>query len=446
MKNIIVCIGFIGFIPAFCKSQSCKDNFLGSKTLYLSQQYKNSTVPNGYHAVFINHVGRHGSRHVTKDVNSAYLYRVLLQADSMHQLSAGGLLLKEKISRLEKIEKNNFKSISIQGKKEQAELAGRMYAQYPDVFSGTKLVIDVAYTKEIRTLQTSDAFLAGLKTKITGPVINRQVNDTTLRFYDLSPAYLEFKESGNWIQYLQQLKTAVHYDELADKVTQQFFSASFLNTMTTKDKDKFTADLFGFITISYSLQKETADAGYTNADVNMEQFLTCPELAVLAKVDNAEDFFQKGPGTDVKGIQVKIAMPLLADFIQSTDTYIKTKAVPVRLRFAHAETIAPYAALLGLSHAAEATKKVKDINRVWDAGKVIPLSSNIQWILYKKQDSEHYLVKFLLNEKEVGIQGLTTKTFPYYNWSDVRAYYIKKMQRFNAGPGTDYTSFLKELR
>jgi len=47
--------------------------------------------------------------------------------------------------------------------------------------------------------------------------------------------------------------------------------------------------------------------------------------------------------------------------------------------------------------------------------------------LYKKQGSENYLVKFLLNEKEVAIKGLTTKIFPYYNWNEVRSFYIKKI-------------------
>ena len=444
MRRIIVCAFSIGFLPLFSAGQSCKENFLGSKTLYQSQQKKYSQPPNGYMPVFINHVGRHGSRHVTKDVNSSFIYQLLLRADSLSGLSAAGKLLKEKILRLEKIEKKNFKSISLQGKKEQQGLADRMYANNQHVFERSNSNINIAYTKEIRTLQTCDAFLAELKTKIKEAVISKQPNDTTLRFYDLSPAYLAFKEYGSWMRSLQQLKTAVKYDEMAGKIVQQFFTASFFNSISNGERAVFTADLFGFICICYSLQKETEDAGYKNDDVNMESFLTCRQLAVLAKFDNAEDFLQKGPGTDVNDIPVKIAVPLLADFIKTTDAFIKTNTVNVQLRFAHAETIAPYAALLGFDNAARSTMNAKDINRVWDAAKVIPLSSNIQWILYQKKGSESYLVKFLLNEKEVSVKGLTTKTFPYYTWNDVRSFYIKKIQSFNTGLDADYLQYLKE--
>jgi len=51
-------------------------------------------------------------------------------------------------------------------------------------------------------------FLAALKTTIDDPEISKQINDTTLRFYDMSPAYDVYKENGNWLQYLQQLKAS----------------------------------------------------------------------------------------------------------------------------------------------------------------------------------------------------------------------------------------------
>jgi multiple inositol-polyphosphate phosphatase / 2,3-bisphosphoglycerate 3-phosphatase len=446
MKRIIIIICLYSFVPLVSDGQNCKEPFLGSKTLYQSQQKKYSALPKGYVPVFINHVGRHGARHLTKDVNSSFIYQLLFQADSANGLSAAGKLLKEKIVHLEKVEKKNFKSISFRGKTEQQGLANRMYANNSNVFNSIKPVLHIFYTKEIRTLQTSDAFLTELKTTINNPEIIKQLNDTTLRFYDMSPAYDTYKENGDWLKDLQQLKAAEKYNELTNKIAEQFFIPSYFKNITAKDQDKFTTDLYGFVTIFYSIQKEIEDAGYKIADVDMQSFLTCKQLFTLGKLDNAEDFFAKGPGTNVNGIQVKIALPLLADFITTTDEYIKTKAVNAQLRFSHAETISPYAALLGFTKASVSTKKVNAINQIWNADKVIPLSSNIQWILYKKQGSENYLVKFLLNEKEVAVKGLSTKTFPYYNWYEVRAFYIKKMGSFNAGLNTDFVKYLKELQ
>ena len=444
MKKLLAVIFFYGFVPLLAIGQICKESFLGSKTLYQNQLVQYIAPPEGYLPVFINHVGRHGARHLTKDVNTTYIYQLLLHVDSLNGLSEAGKLLKEKIWMLEKVEKKNIKSISFRGKTEQQGLAGRMFANYSDVFNNSKPIIHVSYTKEIRTVQTSDAFLTELETKIKKPIITKEVNDTTLRFYDMSPAYDLYKNNASWHQYLQQLRDTLKYNELTVQVVQQFFTKSYFKNLKEKDLSRFTAELFGFVTIFYSVQEEIKNAGYKISDVNMQSYFTCTQLSTLGKIDNAEDYFVKGPGADINDIQVKIALPLLADFISTTDSYIKTKTVNAELRFGHAETISPIAALMGL--ASETTKWMNDIDQVWNADKVIPLSSNIQWILYQKDGSDNYLIKFLLNEKEVLVKGLTTKTLPYYNWNEVRAFYIKKLESFNTGLNTNFVQFLKEAK
>jgi hypothetical protein len=70
----------------------------------------------------------------------------------------------------------------------------------------------------------------------------------------------------------------------------------------------------------------------------------------------------------------------------------------------------------------------------------------VQWILYKKNASEDYSVKFLLNEKETTINGLKTKNFPYYNWSDVRAFYMKKLNTLNVELKGDGFAFLQSVK
>jgi multiple inositol-polyphosphate phosphatase / 2,3-bisphosphoglycerate 3-phosphatase len=445
MKFFSVIYLFTSLLSASVYGQDCAPSFLGSKTLYKATAH-NTAAPAGYKPVFINHVGRHGARHLTSAVNTSFIYDLLLKADSANALTADGKSLAEKIRRLDKIENKNVKSISDEGKKEQVDIADRMFANYATVFLQATLVFSIDYTKEVRTLQTSEAFLQELKTKIADPQVTKQVNDTTLRFYDLSPAYLEFKKNGSWINLIGQLKASLHYAELADTIAGRFFIPSYLTTLTNQDRDNFTSGLFGFITILYSIQKEIAGAGFTGAEADMQTFLRCDQLATLAAVDNAEDFLQKGPGTNADGIQVIIAMPLLADFIQTTDNYIQTRLNNAHFRFCHAETIAPFAALLGLHAASQSTINMRSLENIWDAGKVIPLSANIQWILYQKKGSENFLIKFLLNENEVAVTGLATKSFPYYNWKDVRNFYMQKMKRFSQYPNQNWINYLKEIK
>jgi Holliday junction resolvasome RuvABC ATP-dependent DNA helicase subunit len=61
-----------------------------------------------------------------------------------------------------------------------------------------------------------------------------------------------------------------------------------------------------------------------------------------------------------------------------------------------------------------------------------------------------YLLFFIFDPMNVTVplrnRYGTTKTFPYYNWKEVRAFYIKKIESFNAGLTADYVKFLKELQ
>ncbi len=444
MTKSVVAMAVVLFLSAHVYSQSCPQNFLGSKTLYAARQQKLTPPPAGYVPVFINHVGRHGARHLTSDVNTSYLYKLLQKADSLKALTAKGLLLKEKLLMLEKIEKNNFKSISSAGKEEQKGLALRMVQNYGAVFSEAKPVIQIAYTKEVRTLQSSDAFLTAMQTVINTAAVSKKINDTTLRFYDLSPAYTKFKNSGNWILGVDKLKASVLYGRLAEEICNPLFTPAFLKTLDEKEEDKITSDLYGFLTISYSLQKEAEEMSLSTKDISLHDFFTCSQLAVLAGIDNAEDFLVKGPGTDSSGIQVRIAAPLLADFIKTTDTFIQSNTVNAQLRFSHAETVAPFAALMEIAGASEPEPADK-LHAAWKAENVVPLSANIQWVLYKNAKRNGWLIKFLLNEKEERINGLKPVHFPYYEWATVRNFFVARLARLNASLQTNYTLYLKNL-
>lgn len=432
MLNKITLVITLTFVSSVLYSQNTSNTFLGSKGLYQNQQIKYTPVPKGYEPVFINHVGRHGARHLTTDVDVSFAYKLLYKADSLHGLSTKGKLLEQKIQKLDTIEKGHIESISEEGKKEQWEIAGRMYEHFMPVFKSDKPVINVAVTRKFRTTQTGEAFLKKLEAEGKYPQITSAINDTTLLFYFLSPAYLEFYRKGSPHTLIDKLKTESNYQELTKRFTQSFFEPDFFKNLQQKDYNKFTADIFGFTAIFYSIQKEITEHGYTASDVDMAPFFTSTDLNILGRIDDAEDFFLKGPGVDINGIQIKIAVPLLANFINTTDEYIQTKKVNAQLRFTHGEAIAPFAAIMGIKGVSTPRSDIEHFDKEWSAAKVMPLSSNIQWILCKQNGGNNYLIKFLLNEKEVAIDGLSTKTFPFYNWKDVRAFYKNKIEKFGS--------------
>jgi multiple inositol-polyphosphate phosphatase/2,3-bisphosphoglycerate 3-phosphatase len=79
----------------------------------------------------------------------------------------------------------------------------------------------------------------------------------------------------------------------------------------------------------------------------------------------------------------------------------------------------------------------------WNASEIIPLSANIQWILYS--NGKHWLVKVMLNEKEVALP-LETTTFPNYDWTNLRNYYLRKLSRLHVSLADNTHRYLLNLK
>ncbi|WP_316827978.1 histidine phosphatase family protein [Pedobacter miscanthi] len=434
--------------PYFALAQAPSIVLLGTKTLYQPKQTKFTPVPNGYKAVYINFVGRHGARHLTKDIKLSHAYATILKADSLNVLTAAGKTLKQFILNLGKEEENHVASISESGANELKGIAERMFTNQKNVFTSGEKVL-VSTTKKGRTKESAEAFLAGLKTKsapITQNITFNYADDDHLRFYDFSKTYDEFKENGNWTIAYQKLAKAKKLNDIANRFAVKCFKPAYVAKLNQADKINFLEDVYGFYTILNAVTTEIKAVGLTLNDLNFKTYFTTADLATLNTLGNAEDFLKKGPGLNNNGIQVRVAAPLLADFINTTDAYLKSKPFVADLRFAHAETIAPFAALMGIHGAAEATNNMLTFEQVWKAENVIPFSANIQWIVYQNPTNGNLLVKFLLNEKEAAINGLNTKNFPYYNWTAVRDHYLKKLKTLNLGLQDNMHEYLLNLK
>ena len=118
--------------------------------------------------------------------------------------------------------------------------------------------------------------------------------------------------------------------------------------------------------------------------------------------------------------------PLLRNIIESADAAIADPTQAATLRFAHDSNITPLAALMGIETYDVARRDPATLFQYWTDFKVSPMGANLQMVFYNKKggSTADILVKVLLNEQEVHIP-VATDSFPYYRWSDVRAYYAK---------------------
>ncbi|MBR2227247.1 MAG: hypothetical protein IJ893_05180, partial [Bacteroidales bacterium] len=119
-------------------------------------------------------------------------------------------------------------------------------------------------------------------------------------------------------------------------------------------------------------------------------------------------------------------VPILEDFIRKADAVLDGTSDRIAdLRFGHDSYIGPLTVLMGLDGAdldPEDPYEVKNVYQNWKTCK----ASNIQLVFYRgRRATDDILVKCLLNGYEVTLP-VATDSFPYYKWTDLRAFYLDR--------------------
>ena len=413
---------------------SVAQSYLGTKTPYEPLQRAYTLPPAGYAPVYVNYVGRHGARYLTKAGADVAVLEALQAAEKRNGLTEAGKRVMAAVEQIVAASKGNYENITLLGAEEQAAIGERMLYNDGPAFRGRGLTVVTTWKK--RTQQSAEAFLRAFG-KITGPRHDEQAADSldvALRFYDLSPAYLRYKKSALLKKSLDSLDKDVRTARIAADVCGKVFTREYGGGAL-----EFVDNLYDCYCIAYSMGGELRQAGYTGATAVLGAVFSEADLQWLDERSGAADFLEKGPGFDPLGLQVKVAAPLLVDFIRSSDKM----AGDAVLRFTHAEAIAPFAALLGIKGASSPAVSIFHYEEQWRAGAVIPLSANIQWVFYS--NGRDRLVKVLLNEKEVELP-LKTGQWPYYRWEDVRRFYVGRLKKLGVGLGDDMRGYLKGLK
>jgi hypothetical protein len=122
--------------------------------------------------------------------------------------------------------------------------------------------------------------------------------------------------------------------------------------------------------------------------------------------------------------------PLLMNFLNEADLAVTSGKPSVRLRFGHDSVVLPFSFIMGFKEAIHGTDDMENLHKQFTIFRLIPMAGNIQWIFFRKQDSDDVLVKFLMNENETSIP-IETDCYPFYHWKDVSAYYRKMLKDAN---------------
>ncbi|MEV5508183.1 histidine-type phosphatase [Streptomyces orinoci] len=196
--------------------------------------------------------------------------------------------------------------------------------------------------------------------------------------------------------------------QAAHHVVTRLFTGDFTSSLSSDEQISFAQSLYALYSAAPDLRLEAPDA-------DLGPFLTPADAKWFAYLDDAEDFYEKGPAFRGRAITYKLAGVLLDDLLAQAEARANgTSDKGAVLRFTHAEEIEPLAALMrlpGSTKQAEPGRPYSYANNPWRGAHVAPMAANIQWDLYAKGAGDNssgrsatYLVRMLYNEKETAFK------------------------------------------
>lgn len=371
--------------------------------------FQDSMVP-----FYVNHLGRHGARFPTSGKALNRVKEILELAQRENRLTSGGVTLLSTIQNLSETFDGQWGKLSVVGEEEQRGIARRMIERYPQLFSDSVKVQAIA-TYVPRCIHSMDAFLACMVEFNSSLHIQRnegkQYNDI-LRFFDLNQSYVDYKKNGDWRPIYE---TFVRRKISSASVMENFFLES--GQETDKEAEEFVMALFSIAAILPD----------TGTPINLDGLFTIGEWDNYWQTQNLRQYMSKSSSPIGRMLPVAIAWPLLSEFIHSADEVIKGKSdTRANFRFAHAETVIPFVALMGIEGTDVKVVVPDSVSKYWKDYEIAPMAANVQWIFYHDKAREIW-VKFLLNEKEMTLP-VSTSRFPYYRWETVCMYLKKRVE------------------
>ncbi|MFI6849361.1 histidine phosphatase family protein [Kitasatospora sp. NBC_00085] len=397
--------------------------YYGTKTPYEPKDTAShyQRAPKGFTPVFTENVARHGSRAMTDSEDGDAVLAVLRTAQERNALTGLGKKLGPQVqSLLTAASALGYGNLSGLGAREQQETALRMEQRLPALFrtiAADREPIVVETSGVARTVASAQAFTTGLTggDPALAELVKAPVTDKNLLYFHKQPQNADYQAylaaDPDLATVLAGIDGLPRTTQAARNVVERLFEDDFAASLSDSERISFARSL-------YALYSTAPDLVVEAPGVDLGPFLTPRDAQWFAYLDDAEEFYQKGPAFSGRTITYKMADVLLDDlFAQAAAKAAGTSDNGAVLRFTHAEEIEPLAALMGLPGSTEPAMPGQPYsyrNNPWRGAEVVPMAANIQWDLYAGTDltakhgdgtSAAYLVRMLYNEKETAFKS-----------------------------------------
>ncbi|MGW4274175.1 histidine-type phosphatase, partial [Streptomyces seoulensis] len=392
----------------------------GTKAPYAPQEdpARYQRAPRGFVPVFTENVARHGSRAPSDSEDGDTVLAVLREARASDSLTALGAGLGPQVRSLTAAAAAlGYGNLSRRGAQEHRQTALRMERRLPSLFrtiAARHEPVTVETSGVPRAVASAEAFTGGLvagEPELTG-LIEAPVTDKDLLYFHKQPQNADYQaylaSDPDLAAVLSGIDARPRTARAAHRVVARLFHRDFVAALPAADQISFARSL-------HQLYSAAPDLSAEAPDVDLRPYLTPRDARWFAYLDDAGEFYGKGPGFAGRTVTYDMAGVLLDDLFAQAEAKARgTSDKGAVLRFTHAEEIEPLAALMGLPGstepaAADRTYTYRD--NPWRGAEVAPMAANIQWDLYASTPTPGepakpvtYLVRMLYNEKETAFK------------------------------------------
>lgn len=346
--------------------------------------------PPGYELVFLENVGRHGSRSQTSDVGEKRARAVWSLAARNGRLTALGERFDDDLEAFQAAERSlGYGDLSATGRTEWLGIGRRTAANYRDFWTRSAADdddIEFETTSVDRTQASAAALRKGLADVIPGLDLKPRTTDDRMRISKSA------SQAGNAA--IAQVLRRPDVRTAARNVLRRLYTARYVDSLS--DPVDKALDIYALYAIAPGMSRETK--------VRFDRYMPLADARLLGFAKDAQNFYRYGPGVQGESSSYREARPVLADFFSELDERVAGGDTAAVFRVAHGETTMPFAALTrmpGSTEQAPAATPYSYGNNPWRGFVAGRMAGNIEWAAYRNPQSGGVLVTVRYNEQPV---------------------------------------------
>lgn len=418
--------------PVFEKSakeEIAENRFLaGSNYLDYDRQLSDKPLtptPKGYEPYYMSHYGRHGSRWLISDGNYSRPIATLKMAKEQGKLTPVGEKTLETLEAIYATSTKRLGDLTTVGERQHHGIGKRMTQNFPEIFKKKDVMIDARSTVVTRCILSMIAECEELAAANPTARIHNDVSES-LQYYLNQPWDGIVKELGKSTGDKEDMEYSLRWTH-PERLMRVLFN----------DQD-FVYNNISAGALMRQLFHVACNMQSHDTDLELFSLFTDEEIYDQWRQKNIGWYIDYG-ASPVSGCKMPFSqLNLLKNIIETADTVTQTQAT---LRFGHEVCVMPLACLLELDNCGIAIENLDELDKYWRNYRIFPMGCNIQLIFYKPLPTKvkgkgkglpkpgPVLVKALLNEREAYLP-IQTNQWPYYNWENLREYYLNKIAEF----------------